>query len=75
LIGVIIASLLVGIGAAFVGAKFAHAWGTTVIGVGAGVALVLFILTFAKVTTEWITIVASVVGGGIGGFLGKNFDK
>ena len=52
MIGVIIASVLVGIGAAFVGAKFAHAWGTTVIGVGAGVALVLFILTLPHLKTD-----------------------
>jgi hypothetical protein len=47
-------------------------WGTTVIGVGGGVALALFILTFAKVTVEWITIAACVVAGLIGQFAAEN---
>ena len=75
MVGVILASVLVGIGAAFVGSRFANEWGTTVIGVGAGVALSLFILTFAKVTIEWVIIISSVVGGAIGGYLGNKFNK
>ena len=75
MVGVILASVLVGIGAAFVSSRFADKWGTTIIGVGAGVALSLFILTFAKVTIEWVIIITSVVGGAIGGFLGNRFDK
>jgi len=75
LVGLIIASILVGFVGAFVASKFALIWGTTVIGVGGGVALALFILTFAKVTVEWITIAACVVAGLIGGKLGNKYNK
>ena len=75
LIGLIVASILVGFAAAFVASKFALDWGTTVVGVGGGVALALFILTFAKVSTEWITIVSCVAAGLIGGILGNRLNK
>ena len=75
LVGLIIASILVGFVGAFLAYKFALDWGTTVIGVGGGVALALFILTFAKVTVEWITIAVCVVAGLIGGILGKKYNK
>ncbi len=75
LVGLVLASIFVGVVAAIAASKFAEFWGTTVIGVGGGVALALFVLTFAKVTTEWITIVASVAAGLIGGILGKKFNK
>jgi hypothetical protein len=75
LIGLIIGSTLVGLAAAFVASKFAKDFGTTVVGVGGGVALALFILTFAKVTAEWITIVSCVAAGLIGGILGYKYNK
>ena len=75
LVGLVLASIFVGVVAAIAASKFAEFWGTTVIGVGGGVALALFVLTFAKVKTEWITIVASVAAGLIGGILGKKFNK
>lgn len=75
LVGLLIATVIVGVAAAFVASKFAEHWGTFVIGVGGGVALALFVLTFAKVKNELITIAVSVVAGLIGGILGKRFNK
>ena len=66
---------MVGIGAAALAFKFSEAWGVCVIGIGAGIFFAAIILLALKVSIQWLSILGYVIGGAIGGYLGKTFNK